>query len=127
MGTVLQWLEHRGHRILLADFSNIRDEEEYLRAFDEMEEEVRAHSEGRRVPAIVDVTDSVLSTAITERARAMMAALKEEGIPDSPTAMVGMTGLQKAVVHALQFFRRDIYVAESIEDAKEWLVKQLAD
>ena len=39
--------------------------------------------------------------------------------------MVGMTGIQKAVVQALQFFRRDLHVADSLEEGLDWVVEQV--
>jgi hypothetical protein len=55
----------------------------------------------------------------------MTDAAKERGIPDSPTVIVGVSGFQRAVVQAMQFLRRDLHLAESIEAGKEWLVQQL--
>jgi hypothetical protein len=74
---------------------------------------------------LTDVTDTTMTPAITERSKRMVAAAREAGIPDSPTAMVGLTGFQKAVVQAMQFFRDDLYVASDIEAAKDWLVEQV--
>ncbi len=125
MGKYAQWMVYEGKRILFADYSGLRDEQAYLRAFDETERELLQQPRGRMVPTLLDVTGSILSPAITERAKQMTEAAKAKGIPDSPTAIVGMSGFQKAVVLAMQYFRRDIHIAGSIEDAKEWLVAQV--
>ena len=125
MGKYTQWIEHKGHRILFVDFSGIRDEVEYLGAFDEVEGEILSQPKGQKVLTLLDVSNSVLTRAITERAKRMTAAAKEAGIPDSPTAIVGMRGFQKAVVQAMQFFRQDIYIAESIEAGKDLLIAKM--
>ena len=125
MSERLEWIELEGVRVLVADFSGIRVEDEYLQAFDVMEAEILKQPEGVMVPLILDLSDTLLSPAITERGKGMMDAAGEAGIPDSPTALVGLSGFQKAVVQALQFLRRDLYVASGMEDAKGWLARQL--
>jgi len=125
MGKYTQWIFHKGTRILFANFSNIRDEDDYLEAFDEAESELLSQPVGRMVPMLMDVSNSLLSTAITERSKRMIEAATEKGIPNSPSAIYGMSGFQKAVVQAMQFFRKDIYIAPSLEAGKDWLVKQM--
>jgi hypothetical protein len=73
---------------------------------------------------LVDVTGSVLTPRITERNKAVEEKARESGIPDSPTALVGLSGFKMAVVQALAFFRPDLYIAESREAAKDWLTEQ---
>jgi hypothetical protein len=125
MSRYAQWIKHKGKRILFADYSGLRDEDEYLLAFDTTERELLRVPKGTMVPTLLDVTDTLLSPAITERAKKMTEAAKAKGIPDSPTALVGLSGFQKAVVQAMQFFRRDIRIVESIEAGKDWLVEQM--
>jgi hypothetical protein len=125
MGKYTQWIEYKNHKILFSNFAGIHDEAEYIRAFDEMEQEVIQHSKGHQVLVLTDVTNTVLTQAVNERSKKMTAAARAAGVPDSPTAMVGLAGFQKAVVQALQFFRHDIYIASDLEDGKDWLVKQV--
>lgn len=74
--------------------------------------------------ALVNVTGSVLTPRITERNKEVEKKARESGIPDSPAAMVGSSGFKLVVVQALAFFRPDLYIADSIEAAKDWLVEQ---
>lgn len=120
-----QWITHKGTRILFADFTNLRDEGEYIKAFDELENDLLSQPAGRMVPTLLDVSNSMLSTAITDRSKKMTQAAEAKGIPNSPSAIYGMTGFQKAVVQAMQFFRKDIYIASSLEAGKDWLVEQM--
>ena len=123
----VSWIEHKGKRILYVKYAGLRDEAAYLEAIDEFEREILQQPVGRRFLVIVDVTDSVLTTRITQRNKEAAARAKAKGIPDSPTALVGLTGLKMAVVQAMQFVRPDLYPASSIEAAKEWLVQQRLD
>jgi hypothetical protein len=65
------------------------------------------------------------SAAVTERGKRMTEAARAKGIPDSPTALVGLAGFQRAIVQAMQFFRGDIRMVESVEAGKDWLVEQM--
>jgi hypothetical protein len=124
MGKYTEWIEHKGAKILCVNYANIQDEEEYLRAIDEFEAVVMDQPKGHQMRVVVDVTDSVLTPGITERNKAVEQKARESGIPNSPTAMVGLSGFKMAVVQALAFFRPDLHIVDSVEAAKDWLVEQ---
>jgi hypothetical protein len=124
MGKYTQWIEHKGTKILLVNYAGIQDEAEYMQAIDEFEAETLSQPKGRKMRVLVDVTGSVLTPHITERNKEVEQKAREKGIPDSPTALVGLSGFKMAVVQALAFFRPDLYIAESEEAAKDWLAKQ---
>ena len=125
MSEYLQWIEHKGKRILLAKFTGMKDENAYLKAIDELEQEILRQPRGQFVPLIMDVSDTRVTKAVTDRAKKMMAAMKAKGVPDSPAALVGLSGAQKAIVLAIQILRPDLHVSGSIDDAKDWIAKQL--
>lgn len=127
MGEYTQWIEHKGTKILYVNYADIQDEEVYMRAIDEFEAEVMKQPKGHQVRVLVDVTNSVLTPGITERNKAVEQKARESGLPDSPTALVGLSGFKMAVVQALAFFRPDLYIADSIEAAKAWLAKQVIE
>jgi hypothetical protein len=120
-----QWISHKGQRLLYADYSGLVEEEEYLSALGETEQEILKQPPGQMVPLLLNMTNTWASTAITDRAKRMTDAAAERGIPDSPTAIVGVSGFQRAVVQAMQFVRRDLHLADSLEAGKEWLVQQM--
>jgi hypothetical protein len=62
-----------------------------------------------------------MTTKTTNKAKEVAAANKAEGIPDGPSVVVGLTGLQKAVA---QLFGRGVHFSGTLEEAKEWLVQQ---
>jgi hypothetical protein len=127
MGQHVNWIEHRGKRIMVVSYAGLRDEEAYLRAVDEFEAETLAQPRGRQFRVVVDVSNSLLTQRITQRNKEVMEKAKAQGIPDCPTALVGLSGLKLAVVQALQFFRPDLHVSSSFEEAKDWLVMQPID
>jgi hypothetical protein len=106
------------------NYAGIQNEEEYMRAIDDFEAEVMNQPKGHQIRVLVDVTNSVLTPRITERNKEIENKARESGLPDSPTAMVGLSGFKMAVVQALAFFRPDLHIADSVEAAKEWLIEQ---
>ena len=124
MSEYTKWIEHKDVKILYVNYAGIKDEDVYMRAIDDFEAEVMNQPKGHQMRVLVDVTDSVLTPRITERNKEIENKARESGVPDSPTAMVGLSGFKLAVVQALAFFRPDLYIADGVEAAKEWLVKQ---
>jgi hypothetical protein len=125
MGNRVQWIEHRGERVLFCDYSNIDDEDEFTRAIVETETEVLKQAPGTLILMLIDVTGSRVTSKVTGRARELSAAARIREIPSSPTAIVGVSGpAQKAIVAAMQFLRPDLRTAESVAAAKDWLVSR---
>lgn len=125
MPDYLQWTEHKGKRILLVKFAGMKDEKEYVEAIAELEREILRQPRGQFVPVIMDVSDTRVTKAVTNRGKQLMETAKAKGVPDSPIALVGLSGAQKAIVLAIQIIRPDLHLCGSVEDAKEWIVKQL--
>jgi len=125
MNERLQWIEHKGKRILVVKFAGIKEEKVYVEAFADLEREILRQPERQFVPLVVDVSDTRVTRAVIDRAKKMMERAKAKGIPDSPVALVGLVGTQKVIVSAMQVIRPDIHLARSPEEAKEWIVKQL--
>ena len=124
MSERVHWITYKDKKILEVDYSNIKDESEYLAIVDEFEAEVLASPRGKMMRLLVDVTDSVLTPRITDRNKQVEAKARELGIPDSPTAMVGLEGFKMAVVQALAFFRPALHIASSRQAALDWLLAQ---
>jgi hypothetical protein len=120
----VQWITHKDREILLVDYSGIRSEEAYLAAIEEFADKVLSQPAGHRVLTLIDVTGSILTPTITERNKEVAEMANERGIPDSPTALVGISGFKLAVVQAMSYFRPDLYVASDRDAAKNWLVEQ---
>jgi len=118
MGKNLQWMTHKGKRMLFLNAAGMR-EAEYMAALEEMKHELLKERDGTMV--IVDATKTEMTTATVNKAKEVAAATKAKGIPDRPGVVVGLSGLQRAVA---QLFGRGIHFANTIEEAKEWLAKE---
>ena len=118
MGKYVQWTTHKGKRILFLNAKGLR-EAEYMLAMEEMRQELLRERDG--VLVLVDATGTEMTTKTTNKAKEVAAATKAKGIPDKPSVVVGLTGLQRAVA---QLFGRGIHFSSTIEEAREWLVKE---
>jgi len=127
MSKYVNWIEYQGRPIMFVNYAGLHDEAEYLRAIKEFESETLKQPPGSRFRILTDVTDSILTSAILQGNKDAAARAKEAGIPDNPTALVGLAGFKLATAHAFSFFRPGLYFASSMQDAKDWLVKQKLD
>ena len=125
MSKNVEWIEHKGNRILVANFAGMKDEKPYVQAIADLEQEILRQPKGQYVPLIMDVRDTYVTKAVTDRGKQMMETAKARGIPDSPTVLVGLSGAQKAIVMAIQVVRKDVHVAGTIVEAKDWMAKRL--
>jgi hypothetical protein len=70
------------------------------------------------ISTISDITNSNVTTAVKKRFEAMVKST--EGISKAK-ATVGVQGIQKVIANVI---KKDLYFAASVDDAKEWIVKQ---
>jgi len=118
MGEHIQWVTHKGKRILFVNCARL-GEAEILASFEEMKQYLLKERTGPMV--LIDISDINMTTALIGKAKELTAATKDAGIKDGPNAIVGLTGLQKAVA---QLFGRGVHFADSVGEAKEWLVRE---
>jgi hypothetical protein len=117
MKNKIQWIEHKGKKILFCDFSNYT-ETEYIEGTGLMEKELLKQPRGSKPLLIVDVTNSYMTQATSARGKETVKVLTEADVI-TKTAMVGIAGIKKIIAQAIS---RDVYFAKDIESAKEWLV-----
>jgi uncharacterized protein YifN (PemK superfamily) len=113
----IQWIEHKGTKILICDFSNY-DEKQYLDGTDAMEKELLKQPPNSKPKLVVDVTNSKMSQATSERGKKTVEILTKAGMIVL-TAMVGITGIKRVIAQAIS---RDVHFAKDMEEAKEWLI-----
>ncbi len=118
MGKYAQVITHKGKRILFIDAAGL-SEAECLAAFDEMEEALLKDKNG--ILVLMEVTGLELKKSLIDKAKAVTASTKAAGYHDKASAVVGLTGLQKSVA---QLFARGTHWADSMDEAKEWLIKE---
>ena len=118
MGKYVGWINHRGKSILFVNASGLK-EREYLAALEELKQERAKLREA--VPVLIDLSRTPMTAATTEKGKEVAAASTASGVPEGPVAMVGLTMLARAVA---QMFRRGTHYTDSLEEAKEWLVRE---
>jgi hypothetical protein len=118
-----RWIEHKGVRILVYDFSGLEDVDEGLR--------VIAASRGRAgeqaphsVRTLVDVKGSRFDARIT---RALQDLARENKPYVLASAVVGVSGLQRVILAAVsRVTRRKFATFDAVDAAKDWLAAQQA-
>jgi hypothetical protein len=118
LGKYAQFITHKGKRILLVNGPGL-SESQYIEAMEEMKQEILKEKDG--VMVLVNVTGIEMTKAVVSKSKEVDKATKEAGIPLRGNAVVGLTGLQKAVA---QLFGRGVHFVDTVEQAKEWLVME---
>jgi hypothetical protein len=118
MAKYAQFITYKGKRMLFVNAAGL-PEAECLVAFEELKQALI--KEGKGVLVLVDMSKTTMTQKITNKAKEATAATTAVGIKDKPNAVVGLTGLQKAVA---QLFGRGLHFSNSIEEAREWLVQE---
>ncbi len=118
MGKYVQWVTHKGVRIVFLNGKGLPEAENFAAQEELKQELLRDRSSP---PVLVDLSNTVMTQKTSNKSKEVAAATKAAGIPDAPTAVVGLNRLQKAVA---QLFGRGSHFFDSIDEAKEWLVKE---
>jgi len=119
MSKYVQWIEYRGKKILVSNYSGL-EEKEQIKAMEETKQELLKQPAGSQALTLTDVSKAPSTAATRDKAKDLEAAIKGKGFV-SHAAIVGMSGWQKTMA---QLIKPDAYFAKSIEDAKDWLVEQ---
>ena len=98
------------------------DEGGCLATLDEAEQELLRQPEGSTVLTLWDISDSHITLKTKDRGEEPVAALETKGITPL-MAMAGVTALQRVVAQAISK-GKGVHYADSVEAAKDWLVKQ---
>jgi hypothetical protein len=94
-------------------------EAENIAAQDELKQELLRDRSSP--PVLVDLSNTAMTQNSANKSKEVAAATKAAGIPDGPTAVVGLNKLQKAVA---QLFGRGAHYCDSLDQGKDWLVKE---
>ena len=117
-GRYVQWTTRKGERILFVNVAGMR-EAEYIAALEELRQELL--KERTMALVLVDLTKTRMTTATVNKAKEVSAATKAAGIPFRPNAIVGPTRIQNS---AADLSASKLHFADTVEEAKDWLVKQ---
>jgi hypothetical protein len=116
MSDRLSWIEYKGARILYVDYSGT-SEEEFEQTIEEFKDELLKQTPGS-VVTLTNMTNASLTIEIREKMKEL--AEQTRGISKGAAA-IGVTGFKKALAALI---KRDLYYADSLEEAKEWLAEQ---
>jgi hypothetical protein len=120
MGKHAQWVTHKGVKMLFVNCHGL-PEAECVAALEEMKEEIL--KQRSFPPTLIDLTESTMTSKTRNKAKEVAAAGKTADIPDGPCAVVGLTSVAKTVAQLLQ--RGKVHYSNTIDEAKEWLVKEV--
>ncbi|MFZ1976708.1 MAG: STAS/SEC14 domain-containing protein [Bacteroidota bacterium] len=116
-------LEYKGKAIFCMDISGLqsKDIQEFYKHVNHAEEMIRKHPP-KSLLVITEVTNTGFDTAVA-------GIIKDYAQHNTPyvkaSAVVGIVGWSKIILTAIKTATgRDFYLADTMEDAKEWLVKQ---
>ena len=118
MGKHVDWITHKGKRILFVNVAGL-NEAEYIAGLEEMKQELLRD---RTAPLVlIDLSNTAWTSATVNKAKEVAGAIKKAGVGYGPNAIVGLTKLQKSVA---DLSVRMVFYAGSIEEAKDWLVQR---
>jgi hypothetical protein len=117
----VHFTEHRGQRFLYIDFSGLQTADDVLREMDVAREIIRSQP-----PSSLHVLTNVAGARYTPP---VMDAMKEFTSGNRPyvrhSAVAGMERVHRVLYRAVILFsRRSIEVFQTLDQARDWLVKQ---
>ena len=118
MGEYVEWITYKGKRILVVNGAGLK-EAQYIEAMDQMKREILKEKDGALV--LANVSGIAMTKGVIDKSKEVTKATDEAGIPLRGNAVVGLTGLQKAVA---QLFGRGVHFVDTVDQAKELLVKE---
>ena len=117
----IRFVDYKGKKILLEDFTNILNEDELIGWIEKAGKVVQSQAKGS-VLVVVDLTNSRYSPRVTQESK-QVAAGNTPYIRAS--TLVGITGLMDIVVRGINNFTgRKLMSFKTRDDAMEWLIKQ---
>ncbi len=117
MNNRVRWIEHKEAKILYADYSGLSGEE-YVRVIDKFKNELGKQPPGS-VVTLSNVADSRVSIEVKDKFKEL--ANQTKGISKA-AATVGLTGFKRAIAVLI---RKDLFWADSLEEARDWLAEQV--
>ncbi len=118
MARYLQWITHKGVKILFVNVKGLPDAE-YVAAFEELKQEIL--KEQTNAPTLIDLSDTSMTQKTRDKAKEIADANKTMGREDAPSAVVGLSKLAKVVA---QLLNPGTHYFDTVDQAKEWLVKE---
>jgi uncharacterized protein related to proFAR isomerase len=116
-------LEYKSRNILCLDVSGLKlkDKPEFKKLIESAKEIIQKHP-----PKSLLLITNVSETGFDTEVAAVMGEYASHNTPFvKASAVVGVSGVQKVVLAAIKALTgRDFHLADTMEEAQEWLVKQ---
>lgn len=117
-----RFIEYRGRKIVMMDFSRVGDTEEALRRIEEARQFVAEQPREKHLLTLVDATDSPFNRPITDALRKLSAHNRPYVIAN---ATIGATGLKKTLLTMIsRLTGRNLKAFDDMDAAKDWLIEQ---
>ena len=118
MSDRIKWVDYKGQKILIEDYSSLKSEE-FVAEIANAEEEI-INSTEKLVLTLVNFSNARMSNEDKDRADQMIKGAQAKGITLF-VAAIGVSGIQRIIANAVV---KDMHFAKSSDEAKEWLVQQ---
>lgn len=113
--------EHFGKKVIRVDYSRLKKPDEIF-AVIQIAGEIIQHAPPKSLLSLIDVTDIYFDTEVVNRLRD---AAKENEPHIRASAIVGITGLKRAILPVIAAFsKREFKVFDTIEAALRYLVSK---
>ncbi len=117
MSDRVKWIDYKGYQISYRDFSGLAGQA-YMLAMDDAIEQLNGLESGSLLLTLTDVTNTHTTKELTGKQKELQAACNRF-IPIY--SVVGVTGIMKILAKA---FKASFFFANSMEEAKDYLVEQ---
>lgn len=97
-----------------------------IAAMEEMMQQIEHSGANKRTLVLMNMEATTPAMEVNQKGREIEARSRAIGIPEMPTAIFGFSTPQKVIARTFAMFRKDdtLYIADSEEDAKDWLVNK---
>jgi hypothetical protein len=116
-------VQHKGKTIVCLDIAGLqsRDKPEFRKCVEQAKKNIRQHS-----PKSALVITNVLNTGFDTEVSGIIKEYAQHNTPYvKASSVVGIAGWSKVILMAVKAVTgRDFHLANTMEEAKEWLVKQ---
>ncbi len=119
MSQAVYWIQYKGKKILVNDYSGLKGEE-LLTALEATHKETLRLPIGSHRREVTILTDTSMTPESAAKGRVIEETIRERGLV-GPRAMVGA----KVIVGSVsQLIAQDLHMAKTVQEAKDWLVSQ---
>jgi hypothetical protein len=118
----LRFITHKGHKILVVDFSGIEDPKLFVDVLAQMRALVAQQPRTPKLRTLIETSGAAFNSEVVE-------AIKMTMVHNRPwvtaAAVTGMSALHRVIYRVVKVFvRRNMEAFDSQEAAKEWLAAQ---